>query len=168
MAMLIRRRDTGEELMPPGRWEPFRLLREFLGYDPFREMERAAFQPGVVGFSPDMEVRETKDSFFFRADLPGVKEEDLDISATGNRLTISGRREADTPEESESYYCCERPYGSFTRSFTLPEGIDLDDTKAELRDGILTVVVPKKPEVQARKIAIKGGGGGGPTKQVKA
>jgi len=112
-------------------------------------------------FVPTFDVKETKDSFVFRADLPGVKDSDVDISLTGNRLTISGRRQEENKEEGEQFYAYERSYGSFSRSFTLPEGIDAEHVQADLKDGVLTVVLPKKPEVQPKRIALKGGGGDG-------
>ena len=69
-------------------------------------------------------MKETKDAYVFRADLPGVKDEDLEISLTGNRLTVSGHREQEKREQSETYYATERAYGSFSRTFTLPDGTD--------------------------------------------
>src|SRR5206468_2533929 len=103
---------------------------------------------------------ETKDAYVFRADLPGVKDSDLEISLTGNRLTVSGRREQERQEQGETFYASERSYGSFTRSFTLPEGIDGDNVSADLKSGVLTLSVPKKPEVQPRKVTINTGAGG--------
>lgn len=83
-------------------------------------------------FAPKFDVRESADSYVFTADLPGIKEDDLDISVTGNRLTVSGRREEEKNQEDDRYYAIERSYGSFSRSFTLPEGYDLDNIDAEL------------------------------------
>lgn len=146
------------------RWEPFRLLRDMFRRDPFRELEQWLGVPRWTGFSPDVEIRETQDAYVFQVDLPGVKEEDLDIAVTGNRMSLSGKREADKRAEGETYYCAERGYGSFTRSFTLPEGVNPDEAAARLESGVLTITVPKKPEVQAKKIAI----GAGKAKQIKA
>jgi len=86
---------------------------------------------------------------------PGVREEDLDISLTGNRLTVSGKREEEHREEDDRYYAYERSYGSFSRSFTLPEGGDVDHARADLSNGVLTVTLPKRPEVQPKKIEVK-------------
>ena len=83
-----------------------------------------------------------------------MREEDLEISLTGNRLAISGHREQEKREQGETYYASERSYGAFSRAFTLPEGTDADNVKADLKNGVLQVTVPKKPEVQPRKIAI--------------
>jgi HSP20 family protein len=139
-------------------WDASRALREWLGWDPFGEMAPMRGM-GEEAFVPHFDVRETHDAFIFKADLPGVKENDLDISLTGNRLTVSGHRESERKEgeEGSRYYCCERSYGSFSRSFTLPEGIDPEQVKADLRDGELTLSVPKKPEVQPKRISIGAG-----------
>jgi HSP20 family protein len=153
MANLIRRNEP-RETVPSTQWEPLRVMRELLRWDPFAEM-----LPSVTGesavFSPRFEVKETKDAYVFKADLPGVEESDLDIALTGNRLTVSGTREAEARQEHDTYYAYERSYGSFSRSFTLPEGIDVDHADAELRHGVLMISIPKKPEHQPRKIALK-------------
>jgi HSP20 family protein len=137
-------------------WEPLRLMREVLGWDPFREIT-PMFQAGGSGFAPAFEVKETKDAFVFKADLPGLKDEDLDVTVTGNRLAVSGRREAEKEEKESTYYAYERSYGSFTRSFTLPDQVDTTLVKAELKAGELTIVVPKTSAAVAKKIPIGAG-----------
>lgn len=164
MANIIRR--TGGERMPAvSRRElvnPFRMMEDLLGFDPFRAMTPfvAGREATEMGFIPTFEVKETKDGYWFKADLPGVKESDLDIQLSGNTLTVSGRREAEERDESETWYAYERSYGSFTRTFTLPEGADADNAKADLKDGVLSVVVPKRPEMQPKKIQVKAGSTG--------
>jgi HSP20 family protein len=106
-------------------------------------------------FMPSFEVKETKTGYVFKADVPGVSEKDLDIQLTGTRLSISGKRESEKQEQGESYYCFERSFGSFNRSFTLPEGVDADHVSASLKDGVLTLAVAKKPEVQPRTISVQ-------------
>jgi len=136
--------------------DPFEMMREMLSWEPFRELSRAG--RGIeVGFEPSFEVKETRDAYVFKADLPGLREEDVNISLTGNRLHISGNREEEVREESERFYAYERSYGSFSRSFTLPEGVDGDHVFAELKDGVLHVRVPKVPEVQPKRIQLKAG-----------
>ena len=76
------------------------------------------------------------------------------MHVSGSRLSISGKREAEKENKTDTYYAVERTYGSFTRSFTLPEGIDDAAIHADLRDGVLTVLVPKKPEAQPKKIPV--------------
>lgn len=107
-------------------------------------------------FVPDVEIKETKDSYEFNIDLPGVPEQDLEVSIAGNRLTLSGRREEETRREDDRFFACERAYGAFSRSFVMPEGADLDRLRAELRDGVLQISVPKKAEVQPRRVEIGG------------
>ncbi len=154
MANLIRR-NPGYELAQSGAaWDPVRVMRDLLRWDPFREVEAVRGAADDRGFTPTFDVTETKDAYLFRADLPGVKEQDLEISLTGTRLSISGHREQERHEQGDTFYASERSYGSFTRSFTLPEGVDGENVAAELKSGVLTLTVPKKPEVQPKKIAI--------------
>lgn len=156
--MSLIRRMTPEHPMPPAppETDPLRWL---LRWDPFREMTPSWFaQPSAEAtFSPAFEVKENKDSFLFKADLPGVKEPDIEVNLTGGRLTISGKREAEREDKGETFYTYERSYGNFVRSFTLPDEIDADHVQAELKDGVLMVVVPKQAVVQPKKIAIKAG-----------
>jgi HSP20 family protein len=158
MADISVRRSNENRLAPVSReWEarsPFRLMRDLMGWDPFSEM--VPYLPAGGGeFSPSFEVKETKDAYLFKADVPGVKESDLDITVTGNRLTVSGKREAEKEEQTDRYYSYERSYGSFSRSFTLPEGVDVNGVRADLKDGVLALSVRKVPEVQPKKIAIQ-------------
>jgi HSP20 family protein len=132
-------------------------LRELMKWDPFRAMApffESQTEP-EIRFTPSFDVKETKDAYVFKADLPGLFEKDVEVSLTGNRLTVSGRREEEK-EKSEVYYTWERTYGAFTRSFTLPEGIDGEHVEAELKNGVLTIVAPKRPELKPQKISIKG------------
>ena len=135
-------------------WDPFRAMRELMRWEPFGEFAPsvAAFEGAV--FAPAFEVKETKEGFVFRADVPGVKDADLDVKLTQNRLSVSGKRESEKTDKGDTYYTSERSYGSFTRSFTLPDGIDADKIKAELKEGVLTLSVPKKPDSLPKKIAV--------------
>ena len=136
----------------------------FADFDPFRAMEgllRAA--PSAEAslrnpeFAPSFDVKETKDAFLFKADLPGVKESELEISHTGNRLTISGKREAEDRKEAENYFMIERSFGRFQRAFTLPDSADVDQIKAELSSGVLSIAIPKRTASQPRKITVSVG-----------
>ena len=163
MATLIRRNQNEVAPSSGSVWDPFRVMRDVLRWDPFRELEAAA--AGDYGlFAPSFDVKENKEGYVFRADLPGVKEDDLEIALTGNRLTISGKREQEKREQGETYYATERSYGSFSRAFTLPDGTDADNVKAELKNGVLQVTVPKKPEVQTKRITIGKDEGGSKAK----
>ncbi len=152
--MNIIRREQ-QKAQPVVEWDPLRMMRELMRWDPFRELSPIAGPDRAKPmFMPDVDVKETPEGYVFKADLPGFNEKDVEIQLTGNRLTIAGKREEEKREEKETYFACERSWGSFTRSFTLPHGADADATKAELKDGVLTVVVPKRPEVQPKKIAL--------------
>jgi HSP20 family protein len=154
----IRKQNADKPSVPTAEssWDPWRTMRSLLAWDPFREM--APFPPieerGYT-LAPAFDVKETKDAYLFKADVPGIAEKDLEVTMTGNRLTISGKRDAEKEEKSERYYSYERNFGSFSRSFTLPEGTDVDQLRASLEQGVLSITVPKKPEVQPRKIAVK-------------
>jgi HSP20 family protein len=94
MANLIHRTERRQEMTPTA-WEPLRLMRDLLNWDPFGEMLPAVSRLESMTFAPRFEVKETKDAYVFKADLPGIEEKDLDITLTGNRLTVSGKREAE-------------------------------------------------------------------------
>ncbi|MDI1446141.1 Hsp20/alpha crystallin family protein [Polyangium sp. 6x1] len=132
-------------------------MREMLAWDPFAEME--SFLPQGRAFVPDMEVRETRDGYMIRADLPGMKEDDVSIDVSARRLTISGKREEEQRDEGERFWAYERSYGSFTRSFTLPEGIDPDRIDANLSNGVLEVHIPKSKAEEPKRINVKRGEG---------
>ena len=134
-------------------FEPFRLMRNLLRWDPYQEFQ---FQEDAVNtFMPSFDVEETAEAYLFTADMPGIRREDLDIQLAGNRLTISGRREASSPRENGKIYSQERSFGTFTRTFSLPEEVESGKVAAELRDGVLHLAVPKSPEIRPQKITIK-------------
>lgn len=161
MANITRRGEPREALAGPldplRALDPFRILRDLMGGDPFAGTVPAS----SAAFAPDIEVKETNDGYEITADLPGVREGDIDISIAGNRLTLSGRRQEENRVEDDRFYVYERSYGTFSRSFALPEGADFDKVKAELRDGVLRVIIPKKAEVQARRVEVSKGAGAG-------
>lgn len=134
-------------------WDPSRWFTRMMGFDPFREMMPLASEERFA-FEPAFEVKETKEGYLFKADVPGVKQGDIDVSVTDNRIQISGKREAEKEEKGDTYYTYERSYGSFTRTFTLPDGVDNTKIHADLRDGVLTVLAPKKPESMPKKIPV--------------
>jgi HSP20 family protein len=159
MASIVRRQEPAGQL---GRRDPFRMFREMMGRDfpdmgslldwsPFRELESLMT---ARTFSPDIEVREAKDHYTINVDLPGMKEGDVEVSISGNRLTVSGKREEERREEGEQLYLVERSYGAFTRSFVLPEGADTANVKADLKDGVLRIDIPKKAGEAVRQIPL--------------
>ncbi|HSD89018.1 MAG TPA: Hsp20/alpha crystallin family protein, partial [Kofleriaceae bacterium] len=141
MAEIIKK--NGGQGLQMSEWDPLRVMRDMLRWDPFREMAPAFPNLERAAFNPSFDVTETKDAFVFKADVPGVKQEEIEITTTGNRIQISGKRESEQESKSETVYTYERQYGSFARSFTLPDGADIDHARTELKDGVLTLVVPK-------------------------
>lgn len=158
MSSLAVRTETKPSLSPTNgsEWNPWRTMRELLNWDPFRRLEPFTLME-EPSFVPRFEVLEDKDAYVFKADVPGIKENDINISVTGNRLIVSGKREAKQEKQGATYYICERSYGDFSRSFTLPDGVDVDHVKADLSDGVLSISTPKKPGAQTKHIPIQPG-----------
>jgi HSP20 family protein len=157
MADLPVRRGGSGGIQRGREWDPFHRMQELMGLDPFEALNQwftGAGREGGATFVPSFEVKETKDAFIFKADLPGVEEKDLEITLTGDRITVSGRRESEKREENERFYAFERSYGSFSRAFTLPEGVNPDAVNAELKNGVLTIKLPKRPEMQPKRITV--------------
>ena len=153
MAQIVKKEKATHQL---GTWDPFRTMRNWMSWDPFRELP--TFKEGpLIDFIPDFEVKETSEGFVFKGDLPGIKEKDLEISISGNMLTVAGKREEERQEKGEKFYTYERSFGSFSRAFTLPEGADTDNVHADLTDGVLTLAVAKKGDVKPKRIKVKKG-----------
>lgn len=153
----VQKKNAGEGSSVARRdWDPLRVMREMLRWDPFREMAPVPSLE-IPSYSPAFEVKETKDAFVFKADVPGTKEQDIEVHVAGNRLTISGKREAEREDKGDTFYAYERSYGSFARAFTLPDQTDGEHVKAELKNGELTVVVPKTPAAVAKRIPVASG-----------
>ena len=149
---LIRWRDRG--------W-PFRELDE-LREEMDRLFERTfgrtvpARREGriVRGWMPTIDMFEREDEVVVRAEIPGMSKEEIDISALGNTLTISGERKAEEEVKEDNYYCCERSYGRFQREITLPQGVNAEKIKTSYKNGILEVILPKKEETKPKKIEV--------------
>ena len=128
--------------------DPFAVARDLLGWDFYT-------RPAASAFTPAFEVKETTDSFVVKADLPGVVEADLDINLHNNVLTVTGVRQSEERKDGESFTLYERQFGSFSRSFSLPELADGEKISAKLETGVLTLTIGKKAEAKPRKIALK-------------
>jgi HSP20 family protein len=143
------------------RWEP---LREFSSLQ--NEMNRLfntvfdAPAPGNGGtlrrWMPAMDLVEVDDHFVLRADLPGLTEEDVTLEFDDGTLTVSGERKAEHESKAEGYYRVERAFGSFSRSLTLPEGVDPEAVTASFENGVLEVRIPKPEARKPRRIEIGG------------
>lgn len=97
-------------------------------------------------FVPDCEIRETKDAYVVMMEVPGIPKDSIKIDLKGNILTICGQKEKIKSEESDNFRTCERAYGAFKRSFSLPRGTNPDAIKAKCKDGVLTVTIAKSNE----------------------
>jgi HSP20 family protein len=148
------------------RWEPVRELNTIQNemnrlFNTLFEAPPAAGNAGTTGrrWIPAMDLVETDNDFVLRADLPGLSEKDLNIELEDNVLTISGERKAEHEERKEGYYRVERASGMFSRSLTLPEGVDHEAVKATFDKGVLEIRIPKPEQRKPRKVAIAVGGG---------
>jgi HSP20 family protein len=119
--------------------------------DPVRE------ESVISSFIPNVNTREGEYAYHVELDLPGIKKEDIEITTEDNVLTISGERKMKEEVKEDDYYKVESAYGKFSRSFTLPEKIDVENIHAESKDGVLEVVIPKlrEEEIKPKKIEIK-------------
>lgn len=135
------------EAVPARYRDPFAFARDLFALD-FGE-GRAA-----VVFAPSFEVKETAAAFVVRADVPGVKEDQVDVSFHNGVLSIAGSRSAEDRKEGEAFFVYERQFGSFSRSFALPETADPDRIEAKLDGGVLTVSVGKRTQAVPKKIAV--------------
>jgi HSP20 family protein len=139
------------------RWEPMRELNTLQ-----TEMNRlfnSFFDEGGEGkmtrrWAPAIDLLEREDSLVLKADLPGLSEDDVKIEVRDNVLRISGERRADFEDKQNGYYRVERAFGSFSRSLTLPEGVDADKIDASFDNGVLEVKIPKPEERKPRRIEI--------------
>lgn len=143
---------TQEALTP---FDPMRMMRDFWRMDPFREAGLwKSFSEPMTSFEPTFDVKETKDGYVLKADVPGVKENDIHVSVHGDRLQISGSRESEKEDRGDTYYTCERSYGSFVRSFTLPSDADAEKIKADLSNGVLSVMLVKRADAKTKQIPV--------------
>jgi HSP20 family protein len=138
--------------------EPFTREVDRL-FDAFFGGEREA---GGRRWVPPMDLVEADDHFVLKADLPGLAEDDVSIEVQDGTLKISGERKAEHETREQGWYRLERSYGSFSRSLTLPDGVDADAISAEFDRGVLEVRIPKPEERKPRRVAIKGGNGSAP------
>lgn len=106
------------------------------------------------GWMPAVDLFEKDDKFIAKVELPGMKEEDIDVSVVGDTLNIKGEKKTETEVKEEDYYQSERSYGSFYRSISLPSTVNADKIEACYEDGVLEVTLPKTAEVKPKKIAV--------------
>ena len=114
---------------------------------------------GARRWMPAMDLVETADHYVLRADLPGLSDEDVNVQLEDNMLTISGERKAEHESEQEGYYRLERAFGAFSRSLTLPDGVEPDGVQAHFDRGVLEIRIPKPAQRKPRQVQITLGEG---------
>ena len=140
------------------RWEPFRdlvTLREAMDRLFAESFVRPSTAFPATGFEPSVDVYQTKDEIVVKAALPGIKPDDIDISVTGDLLTIRGEMKQEEKIEEGSYLRQERRYGQFCREFALPTQVSADKSKAEFEHGVLTLRLPKAEAAKPKSISVK-------------
>jgi HSP20 family protein len=154
-------------------------------YDPFRDLRtlqeevnrlfstnltRGFGEEGIGrgAWNPSVDIYENKDHIVLEAELPGMKREDFELSVENNVITLRGERQFEKKEDSDNYHRVERSYGSFTRSFTLPQTVSAEGATAEYKNGVLRVTLPKREEAKARRIEISGESAGSAAKTIEA
>jgi HSP20 family protein len=151
------------------RWRPMKRMTSRRRFRELEDMERRFYDlfswpylPAMwrriptmeMGWAPAIAVFERDDRFVVKAELPGTKKEDIDISVVGNRLTVKGERKAESKLEKEDYYYSERSYGSFSCSIDIPADVDAKKIEASYDDGVLEINLPKTPGIKPRKVSV--------------
>jgi HSP20 family protein len=139
------------------RWQPFRTgntLQEQVNR--LFESEYSGHSPesSVTTWAPAVDIQETENELVLKADLPGLDEKDIDIRTENNTLTVRGERKFEKQVNEDNYLRVERSYGSFSRSFTLPNTINTGAIRAEYKNGVLTVQMPKRAESKPKQVKV--------------
>src|SRR3989442_12997077 len=143
------------------RYDPFRDLRTL--QDEVNRLFSTSLTPsfgdesiGRGAWNPSVDIYENKDQIVLEAELPGMNRDDFELSVENNVITLRGERQFEKKDETDNYHRVERSYGSFTRSFTLPQTVSADGATAEYRHGVLRVRLPKREGTRAGRIRISG------------
>jgi HSP20 family protein len=146
---------------PLARWSPFREM-ERLQRDLDRLFDGGRRAPvggeeaiTIAAWAPAVDITEDEKEFLVKAELPDVKKEDVKVTVEHDALAIRGERKAEKEEKGKKYHRIERSYGSFERSFALPEGVDAAKIRSDFKEGVLTVHLPKSPNSTPKAIDIK-------------
>ena len=139
------------------RWEPFRNSNSL--QDHFNRLFESAYpnrssESSVTTWAPAVDIYETENELVLKADLPDINEKDLDIRIENNTLTVRGERKFEKQVNEDDYLRVERSYGSFSRSFTLPNTINTEAIRAEYKNGVLTVQMPKRAESKPKQVKV--------------
>ncbi len=150
------------------KWKPFKDLES---WNPFKEFQLMAekFSPlfdemfpfeknkesSLSDWVPAMDIYESDDAIKISAELPGLDKKDVEITVNNNVLTIKGEKKIDKEIKKENYYRCERSYGTFVRSFTIADYVDPENIKAQFKNGVLEITIPKKEHAKPKEITIE-------------
>jgi HSP20 family protein len=152
-------------------WDPYRELNVLdrfsraLGGVPARRERDEEMSLGA--WIPPVDIAEDKDRILLTAELPGFKEEEISIQMEGGVLTIRGERQFEREKEGRTYHRVERSYGQFIRTFTLPNNVDRENVRANFRNGILEIELPKREEARPRQIQISTATPAGPEESIE-
>jgi HSP20 family protein len=142
------------------RWEPLKdlmALQERMNKLFDETFSRGAQDVDVSAWSPLVDILEQGDEIIIKMEIAEVDQKTIDLKVEGNALTIKGERQLEEGTKREDYVRLERPYGQFSRSFSLPTTVDLGKVKASQKDGILRIVLPKKEEIKPKQIKVEVG-----------
>lgn len=148
---MIMRRLFDTPVWRPNLFEELEQMRRRIG----RFYEEAGKETRRAGVFPLINVTENKEGYFIRAELPGMKADEIDISATADSLALSGERKISAEDKNANYHRRERESGKFSRMISLPAAIDASKAEANMTDGILTIVLPKAESAKPKQIAIR-------------
>ena len=138
------------------RWNPFRDLDDFFGFrQPLAVPSASKELLKAAEWSPSVDISETDIEFLIKAELPEVKKEDIRIECQDGMLTLTGERKIDKEEKSRKHHRVERFYGTFSRTFSLPETVNAEQIKAEHKNGMLYIHLPKTVRPSAKSVAVK-------------
>ncbi len=151
------------------RWDPFRDMMTI------RDKMNRLFEDSIMGrdesgllqrtWMPSVDIYEGDKELVLTAEVPGIEDKDIEVKVEDNTLTIKGERKMEKETKEENYHRIERSYGSFYRSFALPNSFDFDKVKAEHQNGVLKITIPKKSESKSRNVKIVKATGAAPTEK---
>jgi HSP20 family protein len=155
------------------RYDPFRDLRTL--QEEVNRLFSTNLTPGFgeegIGrgaWNPSVDIYENKDHIVLEAELPGMNREDFELTVENNVITLRGERRFEKKDETDNYHRVERSYGSFTRSFTLPQSVSAEGATAEYRNGVLRVTLAKREDTKARRIEVTAEGTAASGRKIEA
>jgi HSP20 family protein len=138
------------------KYTPFSDVDEMPGLRQMQEtLSRFLSEPGSRPWTPAVDILETENDLILKMDVPEVELEGVDIRLENQTLTVKGERKFEKHADSKAYHRIERSYGAFARSFTLPETVDTDQVRADFKNGVLSIVLPKKEVAKPRTIKVE-------------